>query len=110
MRTVLLALLVVFGTGAAPSASDALGALAVQGRGPKTGYTRESFGPRWTDVDRKRSSNGNVRGSLMPKKNPEVQRIIDDKTLTGKAKFDAMRLALTGRGADGKEAKYDDIP
>jgi hypothetical protein len=52
VRTVLLALLVVFGTGAAPSASDALGALAVQGRGPKTGYTREAFGPRWADVDR----------------------------------------------------------
>ena len=51
MRAVLVALLVVFGTGAT-SASDALDTLTVQGRGPKTGYSREAFGPRWADVDR----------------------------------------------------------
>ena len=52
MRGVLVALLVVFGTGAAPRADDVLGTLTVQGRGPKTGYSREAFGPRWADVDR----------------------------------------------------------
>jgi hypothetical protein len=26
--------------------------LSVQGRGPKTGYAREAFGARWSDVDR----------------------------------------------------------
>ncbi len=36
----------------AGSALDALAALTVKGRGPKTGYTREQFGPAWADVDR----------------------------------------------------------
>jgi len=59
----------------------------------------------WSDVSKKRSvQTGNV------KHNPEVQRVLNDKSLTGKAKFDAMRIALTGRGADGKEPKFDDIP
>ena len=29
-----------------------LSTLAVKGRGPKTGYAREQFGPAWADVDR----------------------------------------------------------
>ena len=52
MRAVLVALLVVFGAGATPRADDVLDTLTVQGRGPKTGYSREAFGPRWADVDR----------------------------------------------------------
>jgi hypothetical protein len=54
VRTLLVALLVVFGTGAspAPRAVDVLETLSVQGRGPKTGYAREAFGARWSDVDR----------------------------------------------------------
>ena len=34
------------------SALDALNAIAVKGRAPKTGYTRAAFGPQWSDVDR----------------------------------------------------------
>ena len=52
MRAVLVALLVVFGTGASPRADDVLDTLTVQGRGPKTGYSRDAFGQRWADVDR----------------------------------------------------------
>jgi hypothetical protein len=54
VRAVLVALLVVFGSGAsaAPRAVELLDTLAVQGRGPKTGYTRDAFGPSWADVDR----------------------------------------------------------
>ena len=65
LRTVssaLVALLVVFGTGASSiadatastssRADDVLATLAVKGRGPKTGYAREQFGPAWADVDR----------------------------------------------------------
>ncbi len=64
MRTVssvLVALLVVFGAGTGSPASaatsssraaDVLATLAVKGRGPKTGYAREQFGPAWADVDR----------------------------------------------------------
>jgi hypothetical protein len=33
-------------------ASDVLATLAVKGRGPKTGYSREQFGAAWADVDR----------------------------------------------------------
>jgi hypothetical protein len=33
-------------------ADDALATLSVKGRGPKTGYAREEFGPAWADVDR----------------------------------------------------------
>jgi hypothetical protein len=36
----------------AGSAMSALQLLAVKGRAPKTGYSREAFGPAWTDVDR----------------------------------------------------------
>ncbi len=41
-------------TGAAPTgdAATALGALAVKGRAPKTGYDRDEFGPSWADIDR----------------------------------------------------------
>jgi hypothetical protein len=39
---------------AAPSgaAADVLATLPVKGRAPKTGYTRDEFGPAWADVDR----------------------------------------------------------
>lgn len=39
---------------AAPTgdAATALAALPVKGRAPKTGYTREQFGPAWADIDR----------------------------------------------------------
>jgi hypothetical protein len=54
VRALVAALLLVFGTGAAPStrADDVLAAITVKGRGPKTGYSREQFGSRWADVDR----------------------------------------------------------
>jgi len=53
VRALLVALLVVFGAGASsPRADDVLATLAVKGRGPKTGYTRDQFGPAWADVDR----------------------------------------------------------
>jgi hypothetical protein len=62
VSSVLVALLVVFGTGARSSsiagassarrAEDVLATLAVKGRGPKTGYAREQFGAAWADVDR----------------------------------------------------------
>ncbi len=32
-------------------AVDALAALPVQGRAPRTGYNRDQFGPAWADVD-----------------------------------------------------------
>lgn len=34
------------------TALAALGTLEVKGRAPRTGYTREEFGPAWADVDR----------------------------------------------------------
>lgn len=42
------------GTAAAPAgaAADVLATLPVKGRAPKTGYTRDQFGPAWADVDR----------------------------------------------------------
>ena len=54
MRAVVVALLLVFGTSAAPSAraDDVLASITVKGRGPKTGYSREQFGSAWADVDR----------------------------------------------------------
>jgi hypothetical protein len=52
VRGLVVALLVVFGAGTTPRAGDVLDALTVEGRGPKTGYSREAFGPRWADVDR----------------------------------------------------------
>jgi len=33
------------------TAADALAGLTVKGRAPKTGYSREAFGPDWADVD-----------------------------------------------------------
>jgi hypothetical protein len=35
-----------------PSADTVLATLLVKGRAPKTGYSREQFGPAWADVDR----------------------------------------------------------
>jgi Protein of unknown function (DUF1524) len=35
-----------------PSADTVLATLPVKGRAPKTGYSREQFGPAWADVDR----------------------------------------------------------
>ena len=62
VSSVLVALLVVFGTGAnsiagastpsARRAEDVLATVAVKGRGPKTGYARDQFGAAWADVDR----------------------------------------------------------
>ena len=40
------------GAAASGDAASALAALPVKGRAPKTGYTREQFGPAWADVDR----------------------------------------------------------
>ena len=37
---------------ASGDAASALAALPIKGRAPKTGYTREQFGPAWADVDR----------------------------------------------------------
>lgn len=33
------------------SASEALASLPIKGRAPKTGYSRDQFGPSWSDVD-----------------------------------------------------------
>ena len=33
-------------------ALDAIEVLLVKGRAPKTGYSREAFGPAWKDTDR----------------------------------------------------------
>lgn len=63
----------------------------------------------WTDVDRKRSSTNTGRQSLIRAENPELKRVLADKTLTGKAKFDAVRRAMTGKSSDGEE-KFDEIP
>jgi hypothetical protein len=54
VRAVLVALVVLLAPGASPHprAADVLATLAVKGRGPKTGYSREAFGPPWDDVDR----------------------------------------------------------
>jgi Protein of unknown function (DUF1524) len=62
VSSVLVALLVAFGSGASSSsiagastssrADDVLATLVVKGRGPKTGYAREQFGAAWADVDR----------------------------------------------------------
>lgn len=37
---------------ASGGAASALASLPVKGRAPKTGYTRDRFGPAWADVDR----------------------------------------------------------
>jgi Protein of unknown function (DUF1524) len=53
VRALLVALLVVFGTGGTTArAEDVLTTIVVKGRGPKTGYAREEFGSPWADVDR----------------------------------------------------------
>lgn len=54
----------------------------------------------WSDLSKSKST--------APRKanRPEVQRVLNDKSLKGKAKFDAMRAAL---GAT-KPSKFDDIP
>jgi len=39
-------------SGAAPTTIDLVEGLLVKGRAPKTGYTRDQFGPAWSDVDR----------------------------------------------------------
>lgn len=52
----------------------------------------------WTDLSKAKSS------SPTKANRPEVQRVLNDKTLKGKAKFDAMRAAL---GAT-KPSKFDD--
>ena len=36
---------------AAPTVTDVIATLAVKGRAPKTGYTRDQFGTAWKDVD-----------------------------------------------------------
>ena len=36
---------------AIPSALEIVTSLQVKGRAPKTGYTRDQFGPSWKDVD-----------------------------------------------------------
>jgi hypothetical protein len=54
VRALVAALLLVFGAGVSSPAraDDILATLAVKGRGPKTGYSREQFGSPWSDVDR----------------------------------------------------------
>ena len=36
---------------ATPTVTDVVATMAVKGRAPKTGYTREQFGTAWKDVD-----------------------------------------------------------
>lgn len=52
----------------------------------------------WSDLSKSKSS-GPTKANR-----PEVQRVLNDKTLKGKAKFDAMRAAL---GAT-KPSKFDE--
>ena len=57
MRVLLLIVLVVplvvwLEPAPEPSADAVLATLPVKGRAPRTGYSREQFGPAWADVDR----------------------------------------------------------
>ena len=36
---------------ATPTVTDVIATMAVKGRAPKTGYTRDQFGTAWKDVD-----------------------------------------------------------
>ena len=49
--TLLLGLLPQQAHSVSPSTLDVISTLQVKGRAPKTGYTREQFGPAWKDVD-----------------------------------------------------------
>ena len=42
-----------------PLASEAIETLPVKGRAPKTGYSREAFGPAWADIDGNRCDTRN---------------------------------------------------
>ncbi|MGD9957069.1 MAG: DUF1524 domain-containing protein [Candidatus Nanopelagicales bacterium] len=60
----------------------ALAGLTVKGRAPKTGYTRERFGPAWVDVDR----NG------CDTRNDMLIRDLTDRTMSGSCKVMAGTL------------------
>jgi len=49
--TLLLGLLPQQAHSVSPSTLDVISTLQVKGRAPKTGYTRDQFGPAWKDVD-----------------------------------------------------------
>ena len=49
--TLILAGVPELSNAAAPTVTDVIATLAVKGRAPKTGYTREQFGTAWKDVD-----------------------------------------------------------
>ena len=51
MLTLFLAGVPEVSNAAAPTVTDVIATLAVKGRAPKTGYTREQFGTAWKDVD-----------------------------------------------------------
>lgn len=70
-------------TAAARSAAlVALSSLAVKGRAPKTGYSREMFGPAWVDVDR----NG------CDTRNDMLIDYLTDRTMSGSCKVMAGTL------------------
>lgn len=48
---ILLTLLAQQSLAATPTTLDVISTLQVKGRAPKTGYTRDQFGPSWKDVD-----------------------------------------------------------
>ena len=52
-------------------AIDVLNTLAVKGKGPKTGYSREAFGPAWFDVD---GNNCNTRDDILRRDLQERQQ------------------------------------
>lgn len=52
------------------SARSALESLVVKGKGPKTGYDRDSFGPAWFDVD---GNNCNTRDDMLKRDLQERQ-------------------------------------
>jgi hypothetical protein len=61
-------------------AMDMLGTLAVKGRAPKTGYSRDEFGQRWKDTDR----NGcDQRNDVLARDMTDVRREGPCKVLTG---------------------------
>jgi hypothetical protein len=61
-------------------AMDTLGTLAVKGRAPKTGYSRDEFGQRWKDIDR----NGcDQRNDVLARDMTDVRREGPCKVLAG---------------------------
>jgi hypothetical protein len=64
----------------AQSASETLQTLTVKGKAPKTGYSRDSFGPAWFDVD---GNNCNTRDDVLKRDLQERQMDGSCRVLAG---------------------------